>query len=440
MSMNEFEKELEKTIEEIVAERLGATAVFVLTVTVGLSILEWIGSGPLFSSAQFAIRSVIVAASFGVFVALRGRHIVGKTIPTAILLVGIIQVSVAAISVLRGSTDINSGLALVIALLTAALFPWGWQRQALVTANAILAVYWNVFLIGSWPTATFSAPDFAVGIVGFAGSIFVAHQLRIWIERSTREEIRLRYARLERERLMARLEAINRELESFVYTVSHDLKGPLITLRGFATLLHKDLASGDATRAGEDAEQIDAAADRMAQLLEDLLALSRVGRVADPNDRVSLTEIAQDVAVNLEGPIAEAGGTLTIEEDMPEVLVDRVRIGEVLQNLIENALKFRNPEQAPKIDIYMEGHSEETPVFVVRDDGTGVAPEHQEKIFGLFDRLDPEVPGTGVGLALVRRIIDVHGGKVWMESEGEGKGAAFKFTLAAATKLEEDKE
>jgi signal transduction histidine kinase len=430
--MEDFKRELGEEIDAMVRERLGAAAVFVLTVTLGLTFLEWLGSSPLLSRDQFAIRSVIVAASFGVLVALRSRHVNGRGVQAAILLVGLTQISVAAVSVLRGSTDINAGLALVLTLVAAALFPWGWPRQLLVTANAISAVYWNVFLIGSWPTATFSAPDFAVGFVGFIASIFVAQQLRAWLERSTIETLRVRRAQLERERLLVRLEAINRELERFVYTVSHDLKGPLITLRGFANLLREDLQAENPARAVEDAEQIDRAAERMARLLEDLLALSRVGRVADPTETVSMSDLAADVVVALEGPIAEAGGTVEIEEGMPRVLVDRVRMGEVLQNLVENALKFRKPGTAAQVRVGLAGIEGEDLVFAVSDDGVGVDEAYHDKVFGLFDRLNPDVPGTGVGLALVRRIIDVHGGRVWLESGGEGCGATVKFTLPRA--------
>jgi len=109
---------------------------------------------------------------------------------------------------------------------------------------------------------------------------------------------------------------------------------------------------------------------------------------------------------------------------------DRRRLFEVFQNLIDNAVKFSSSQPEPLVEIGVDGYEDEMPIIVVRDNGAGISPEHHERIFGLFNKLDPAAEGTGVGLALVKRIIEFHGGRIWVQSEA-GKGAAFYFTLPA---------
>ena len=116
---------------------------------------------------------------------------------------------------------------------------------------------------------------------------------------------------------------------------------------------------------------------------------------------------------------------------MPVVLGDRVRLLQVYQNLIGNAVKFMGDQAAPRVEIGLRQDGTET-VFFVRDNGRGIDPEYHDKIFGLFERLNAQVPGTGIGLQLVKRIVEVHGGRVWVESEGQGKGSTFCFTLPLA--------
>jgi PAS domain S-box-containing protein len=230
-----------------------------------------------------------------------------------------------------------------------------------------------------------------------------------------------------RESLLTELEQKNAELERFTYTVSHDLKSPLITIRGFLGLLREDALNGDIHQIDQDIIRISSATEKMQELLSDLLTLSRVGRIASPPERVNLGKIAQEARELLAGTIQEHGITLTIAPDLPDVFVDQTRIREVLTNLIENAIKFRGGQE-PRVDIgvhYDEGH----PVFYVRDNGIGIEPEYLTRIFGLFEKLDPKSEGTGIGLAIVKRIIEVHGGKIWVESAGPGQGTTFWFTL-----------
>lgn len=231
-----------------------------------------------------------------------------------------------------------------------------------------------------------------------------------------------------RETLIRELEGKNAELERFTYTVSHDLKSPLITIRSFASLLERDSQEGKADVLKRDITRINNAAETMQTLLSDLLELSRVGRVISPPSKVSFETIAQEAVDLLSGPITERGATVEIAPGLPDVQVDHVRIREVLVNLIENAIKFTDPQPDPKIWIgaNLEGPD---PVFYVRDNGSGIDPRYLVRIFNLFEKLEPAIPGTGIGLPIAKRIIEMHGGKIWAESEGPGKGTTIRFTL-----------
>jgi two-component system, LuxR family, sensor kinase FixL len=199
-----------------------------------------------------------------------------------------------------------------------------------------------------------------------------------------------------REALLKELEQKNAELERFTYTVSHDLKSPLITIRGFLGLLREDALNGDTGQMERDISRISSAADKMQSLLSDLLTLSRVGRIASAPEWVNFGNIAEEARELLAGTIREHGITVTIAPDLPDVFVDQTRIREVLTNLIENAIKFRGGQE-PRVEIGVQ-YDEDRPVFYVRDNGIGIEPHYLTRIFGLFEKLDPKTEGTGVGL------------------------------------------
>lgn len=249
-----------------------------------------------------------------------------------------------------------------------------------------------------------------------------------WLAVAFEDVTQLRQHAAERETLIADLEAKNAELERFAYAVSHDLKSPLITIRGYVGLLEEDLAKGETALAKEGLERIDVAAERMGRLLSEILELSRIGRQVNPAEVVSLNSLAAEAIESLRGSITKSGAEVHVQPGLPEVFGDRRRLGEVFQNLLENAVKYRGDQPRPRIEIGGEERGGEVLCYV-RDNGLGVEPEYHERIFRLFNQLDPSCEGSGVGLALVKRIVDVHGGKVWVESEGRGRGATFWFTL-----------
>jgi signal transduction histidine kinase len=181
------------------------------------------------------------------------------------------------------------------------------------------------------------------------------------------------------------------------------------------------------------------ATDKMARLLDETLELSRMGRVVNPPEDVALGGIVAEAMQLVEGKITHEGMQVDIAADMPVIFGDGPRLVEVLQNLIENAVKWTADQPDPRIIIGTRQDNGET-VCYVRDNGKGIDPHHHEKIFGLFEKLDSKREGSGVGLALVKRIIEVHGGRIWVESEGVGQGSTFCFTLpqrSYSTELEE---
>ena len=232
----------------------------------------------------------------------------------------------------------------------------------------------------------------------------------------------------ERQRQEDELKRKNNELERFTYTVSHDLRSPLITIKGFAGALLADASAGRTARLPADLKRIVLAADKMSDLLNDLLELSRVGRIVNPPSLVAMDKLAQDVLELLAGSIAQRQARVTVQPGLPPAQGDPQRLQEVLQNLVENALKFSAPHRPPNIEIGSKIIGDQ-PAYFVRDEGRGIEPRFQESIFGLFHQLDPRTEGTGIGLALVRRIVEFHGGRVWVESAGAGQGATFYFTL-----------
>jgi len=237
-------------------------------------------------------------------------------------------------------------------------------------------------------------------------------------------------AEREREALISELEAKNAELEQFTYTVSHDLKSPLVTIKGFLGFLKEDIAAGDTARFHADIERIGSAAEKMEQLLKELLELSRIGRKMNPPQEVRFEELAREAMELVHGQLEARAATIRIQPDLPLVYGDHQRLVEVLQNLIDNAAKFAGNQAHPQIEIGQHGEEGGKPIFYVKDNGIGIAPKHHEQIFGLFNKLDPNIEGTGVGLALVKRIVELHGGRIWVESES-GRGSTFYFTLLA---------
>lgn len=256
----------------------------------------------------------------------------------------------------------------------------------------------------------------------------IASNLAVAIEK-TRLQTSIKHELEIQEKLVHELELKNEELERFTYTASHDLKSPLITIRGFLGYLEQDARKGNFERLNLDIQRISDATDKMHRLLSELLDLSRVGRVMNEKKEIPFDLVITEALKRVEGQIEAKQVRVRVGSGFPIVYVDKERLIEAVQNLVDNAVKFTSTQNQPDVEInyYLK---DDLPVFYVRDNGIGIRKEFQDRVFGLFDKLNPDSEGTGIGLALVKRIIEVHGGKIWVESE-EGTGATFYFTLGS---------
>lgn len=250
------------------------------------------------------------------------------------------------------------------------------------------------------------------------------------LNESLQREISLRkQLEKESERLTLALQAKNAELEKFIYTISHDLKSPLLTITGFADFMEKDAVDGNVERVRSDAQHIQNAVDKINNLLEKLLDLSRIGRMDNMPEEVPLETLAREAVDQVSVQIAKAGIRVEIHSDMPVVFVDRKRYLQVMHNLLDNAARYMGSQSTPRIEIGARKGGEET-VCYVKDNGRGIEPCYHDKIFNLCEMRNEKTNTASVGLAIVKRIIELHGWRIWVESCGEGQGSTFCFTAS----------
>ena len=193
-------------------------------------------------------------------------------------------------------------------------------------------------------------------------------------------------------------------------------------------MLKKDLREGKEDKVTSDLQRIENAADKMHSLLADLLELSRVGRIMNLPEEVHLAHVVSEAIETLDARLRSKNVVIHCALDFPTVYGDRIRLREVFENLIDNAAKYTGDRPDPMIEIGTRIDEDEI-VFFVKDNGIGIEPQFQKRIFGLFDKLNPTSEGTGIGLALIKRIIETHGGRIWVESTGPGEGSMFCFTI-----------
>ena len=223
-----------------------------------------------------------------------------------------------------------------------------------------------------------------------------------------------------------KLARTNAELERFVYVSSHDLQEPLRMISGFTQLLAQRYEGKLGADADDFIKYAVDGADRMSRLIKDLLKYSLLGMQEMRSAPVDFEELWYRAVMDLKVSIEESGAVLT-HDSLPTIMGDATQLGQVFQNLLANAIKFTRA--APQIHVWAEQKGQEW-VFGVRDNGIGIEPEYTERIFEVFRRLHSrsEYPGTGIGLAICKRVVEAHGGRMWLESE-YGKGSTFYFTL-----------
>jgi light-regulated signal transduction histidine kinase (bacteriophytochrome) len=250
----------------------------------------------------------------------------------------------------------------------------------------------------------------------------------IGASRITRDITERRRAEESLRRTVEELERSNKELEQFAYVTSHDLQEPLRQVRAFVQLLRERYGDRFDGKAGQYMQFIYNGAERMSNLVADLLEYSRVGSRERKRDPV-LCQPSLDAALrNLAASIEEAGARITCDL-LPTVTADPTLLTQLFQNLIGNAVKFRWEDVQPAIHVGARREDDHW-LFWVRDNGIGVPPEHAERIFQIFQRLHTrdKYPGTGIGLAISKKIVERHGGRIWVESQ-PGRGSTFYFTL-----------
>ncbi len=237
-------------------------------------------------------------------------------------------------------------------------------------------------------------------------------------------------AQEERERLLSDLARSNKELEQFAYVASHDLQEPLRMVAGYMQLLEKKYKGRLDEKADKYVHFAVDGAERMQKLIEGLLAYSRITRRESELMPVDANKVFLAAVSNLSASIRQGNAAVT-KDDLPEVLGDETLLVQLFQNLIGNAIKYRRPDALPRVHISAKKEGSDY-IFSVRDNGIGIEPEYFDRVFQIFQRLhtQSEYPGTGIGLAICKRIVERHRGRIWIESVA-GRGATFFFTVPA---------
>lgn len=319
-----------------------------------------------------------------------------------------------------------------------------WNTAASLSAGAVATAV--AFLMALWLQRLLSRPVAALSAA--ARTIAQAQDYSIRAVRYHRDDlgdltdafntmldqIQFRDARLEeagRALAQSNHELVNRteEMERFVYTVSHDLKSPVVTLSGFLAMLSEDIAAGRADDVQDSIKHIQSATDRMGRLIQDLLEISRIGRVCNEPQEIDTTALIREIGESLAPQLGQGRATLDIQPDMPRLMMDRMRLSQVFENLLTNAIKYGGNGSETRITVGAKANCEDIR-FYVKDEGPGIPREYHEKVFSLFQRLHNDNRGTGVGLAIVARVMQVHGGRTWVESE-PGQGATFWLSFPA---------
>jgi signal transduction histidine kinase/DNA-binding response OmpR family regulator len=278
----------------------------------------------------------------------------------------------------------------------------------------------GVLLFGHLSDASFSEREERV-VAGLASQASIAIDNARLFATAEQERRRLEVAR-------QALQRSNEELRQFAYVASHDLQEPLRTVASFTQLLVSRYRDPEDPEANEFVSLIVDGVERMSVLINDLLEYSHTGvHKTLPTEPASAESALSEVLFSLSAAIQESGATIT-NDRLPEVWLESRSLVQLLQNLIGNAIKYRS-QHPLHVHVSAEQQGEDW-LFTVRDNGIGIAPQYHDRVFGIFKRLHgKEIPGTGIGLAICQRIVEWHGGRIWVESE-LGSGAAFRFTLA----------
>lgn len=235
----------------------------------------------------------------------------------------------------------------------------------------------------------------------------------------------------QKQELIAVLERTVDEMSAIHHSLAHDLRSPLVTIRGFIAEIKTELDQGNFDCISQYFQFIESAASHMSEMLVDLTKLNSAGRMTHVSQNVNVNEVLKNVITDMHFEIESSKAEIQCMENLPVARADSNRVRQILQNLVENSLKYRHPSRT--LQVVLEGVVElECNHYIFRDNGIGIQKEYHEKVFGLFEKLSKSTPGTGIGLALVRRVLNFMGGSVWIQSEGENCGIEVHFTLPKA--------
>lgn len=235
------------------------------------------------------------------------------------------------------------------------------------------------------------------------------------------------------------LEKVNKELDNFAHTVSHDIRSPLMGIMGYGAIIQNQYAKDMDERGNKAVNGVLRGVNRLNAMIDDLLELTRLSRIRNPYEDVDMDHLIHSILDRIEFKIKEQNAVVKVPENLPLIYCDRIKIGEVFLNLVNNAVKFsaKNPDADPQVTIGYK-HIDSNHQFSVKDNGIGIAQENHDIVFDIFKRVDTqgEFEGTGAGLCIVKTVILDHGGKVWVESE-LGSGATFYFAIPDDLKVKE---
>lgn len=298
------------------------------------------------------------------------------------------------------------------------------------------------FRLDVWPRPDYLSRRSLELNMDLAGIVFVgmgvlfsaAMAILVWNvatrTRTLRVEVAKRTAELSTKNAL--LKAKNEEVENFIYTISHDLKSPIVSIQGFASILMEDFAKKVGEPVVSHLGRIQANTVKMHRLIQDLLELSRIGKVDEKPELVNVTELVREIIGERHSEIDRRHAQVVVDKELPSVVFPKIRLHQVFDNLITNAIKYSDDSRAPEVHVDTNGNDLASPFyhFKVRDNGIGINKEYLDKVFQIFQRVPNEkkVEGTGIGLSIVKKIIEQHGGTIRVESE-PGAGSMFEFTI-----------
>ena len=294
----------------------------------------------------------------------------------------------------------------------------------------------NSFVANQTPVETISTPDNIYGIFAVIMTTLVVgrmydlrHQLQTELHERAQIEHELRILNAKLQQQTEEAESANEELETLLYIVSHDLKEPLRTITNFSNILQTRYTDQLNEKGLDFFQRIEKAGGRMSELMDDLLILSRIRRQELDKQMIAGNELVQESLGRLENMIEISNATITIQDPLPTLCVNRTWSVEAIYNLIHNALKFTKDGDSPEVTI--QGYQDAgTRGLIIKDRGIGVKPEYASRIFKLFQRaVSRQFEGTGTGLAIVEHVAQRHDGKAWVETR-KGGGSAFYITFS----------